>query len=130
MKKFAEVISIPESGVAKVRIRRHSSCGNCGKCDNGAKVEVLVTDTIGVEKGDIVALTISDSSLVGAALLIYLIPLVAFFAGYLLLTYLEVASEGIKMLSGAVLFGAALLLARYVGKRNQSEYELEIKSKV
>lgn len=130
MRKFAEVISTPETGVAKVRIRRHSSCGNCGKCDSGAKVEVLVQDTIGVEKGDTVSLTMAGSSLVGAALLIYLIPLVAFFIGYLMLTYLGVASEGIKVLAGAFLFGVALVLARYIGQKKESDYELKIESKV
>ncbi len=130
MKRFAEVIAIPETGIAKVRIKRHSSCGSCGKCDNGARVEVLVEDSIGVQKGDMVALTLSDSSLINAALLIYLLPLLALIAGYLLAAYLGVASEGVRILLGGVLFVVALVLARYFGQKNNKDYELTIEAKV
>lgn len=72
--------------MAKVVVKRHSSCENCGACGIGAKAEISLTlkNHIGAKVGDRVVIEMHSKALFKAAFLVYTIPLVALVAGFVL----------------------------------------------
>lgn len=72
--------------MAKVIITRHSSCESCGACGIGAKPEIdfMLKNNIGAQVGDRVVIEIRSNALFKAAFLVYIIPLAALIAGFLL----------------------------------------------
>lgn len=72
--------------MAKVIVKRSSACENCGACGMGAKPEMnfMLKNDIGAQVGDQVVIEMHSKALFKAAFLVYTIPLVALFIGFLL----------------------------------------------
>ncbi len=92
MKQTAQVIRIVAPGYVEVRVRRTSACAsahNCGSCDhcsfmeNAPEITVVAEDAHGAGVGDTVTVETASSRVLGAAALLYIVPLVLFFLGYL-----------------------------------------------
>ena len=81
-KTLGKVLST-EDGFAQVAIKRGSMCGescsNCGMCENKGTT-IVVKNPLGAEKGDTVRLGVSTSKGLGAAMLVYLMPVVILIA--------------------------------------------------
>ena len=81
-KTLGKVISA-EGGMAQVTINRGSMCGdscsNCGMCENKG-TKILVKNQAGASKGDTVRLGVSASKGLGAAIVVYLVPVVILIA--------------------------------------------------
>lgn len=73
-------------GEALVRIQRASACGeNCASCSGGcAPSRTTVRAAVEAEcaEGDRVIVEMESGKVIGAAALVYLIPLIMLFAGY------------------------------------------------
>lgn len=81
---------------ALVKITRHSLCSRCAqKCPMASmehetdEIEVLVSNPVGAEKGQLVKIEMGEKSLVTASLLIYLVPVIFLIAGYFAGIYLS-----------------------------------------
>ncbi len=72
--------------MAKIVVRRRSSCENCGACGMGARPEMsfLLNNDIGAKVGDRVVIEMRSKALFKAAFLVYTIPLAALIIGFLL----------------------------------------------
>ena len=88
MEQFGQIIERLENKKAVVKLRHHSICGNCGGCgklfgnpekDREDIVEVL--NPIEAKEGEIVRLESSDSEMLFAAFLLYILPLIGLLAG-------------------------------------------------
>lgn len=81
-KTLGKVIST-EKDLAQVTINRGSMCGdscsNCGMCENKG-TKIVVKNPLGAQKGDTVRLGVSTSKGLGAATLVYLMPVVILIA--------------------------------------------------
>ena len=70
---------------AIVMIERSSSCGescaSCGLCP-GQKAEVKALNEAGANVSDTVIISMADKKVLGAAFLVYIVPLIALIAGY------------------------------------------------
>ena len=82
--QVAKVISL--SGTkATVKVQRHTSCRKCGACNLGivsnTEKAIEVENTLNVHEGDYVMLGIKSGALLSASFILYLIPLLTFFAG-------------------------------------------------
>ena len=86
----AKVVSV-EPGYALVAAERRAACGDCGSRQScgvstvgqwlGSKVHtVRLPNPLGVEPGDSVVVGLSEDRLLGAAVVAYLVPLVAMIA--------------------------------------------------
>lgn len=117
-----------DDGTAQVLCLRQSACsGDCHKCAGCGAVEqkllIIAQNPIGAKPGETVRLR-SDSGpvLLGAAIL-YLMPLVLFLTGYLLLY-----TRNLGFLGGLVGFLAGVLLAvvydRKVAKKKKPQYTI------
>ena len=93
MKQTAQVIRSVSPGYAEVMVRRTSACASahkCGSCDhcsmmeNAPEIIVVAENPNGAQPGDTVTVESATSSVLGAAVLLYVVPFVLFFALYLL----------------------------------------------
>ncbi|MCK8828198.1 SoxR reducing system RseC family protein [Natroniella acetigena] len=127
MKQYAQVVETVDSGQkVKVEVRRHSSCGKCGKCDERNSMILVINNSLSAVKGDMVVLELKESDLLSAALVVYLAPIIGLIAGYLLGGALGIEAESIRILLGFLLFGLTFILARKLGNYRAEKYEAKM----
>jgi len=87
MKQMVRVTAIRPDGTAVVFLQRQSACsGDCHQCSGcGAVRETLFVtaeNPIGAAVGDTVMVETSTATVMKAAVLVYLVPVILFFVGY------------------------------------------------
>ena len=90
MIQTAKVVRVLPDGRAEVAVKRQSACGHdCSKCGGGcAELAVLPTVVVKAENpvramaGDMVTVESSSGRVLGAAMVVYLVPVILFFVGY------------------------------------------------
>ena len=123
MEQIVRVKQTYENGTATVFLQRESACsGDCHKCSGcGAAKEVMIFEAhnpIGARRGDLVVIESGTGPVMKAVGVFYVLPLVLFFAGYLL-------GElwGLGGLFGCLGFAASLVLAvlydRLIAKKEE-----------
>ena len=108
MEQLVRVRQIHEDGTATVLCVRESACsGDCHKCSGcgAAKESILLRadNPIGARTGDLVKVASESGPVLKAAAVLYMLPLVLFFAGYALGAALG--------LSGGLFGGLAFVLS-------------------
>ena len=111
MDQIVRVKKIYEDGTAQVICIRESACsGDCHKCSGcgAAKEAILLTaeNPIGAGVGDLVNIRSETGPVLKAAAVLYMLPLVLFFAGYAL----AVALDQSGALFGALAFMLSIVL--------------------
>ena len=86
MRQTVRVTSVPEPGQAEVFLLRQSACsGDCHSCGGcGAIREELIVraeNPIGAKVGDLVTIETETKTVLTAAFLVYLVPILLFFLG-------------------------------------------------
>ena len=94
MEQLVRVKEVYDNGTAMVIHVRESACsGDCHKCSGcgAAKEAVLFTadNPIGARRGDLVKVESDTGTVLKAAVVLYVLPLVLFFLGYYLGTFLN-----------------------------------------
>ena len=89
MEQLVRVSKVNSDGTAQVVHERLSACsGDCHKCAGcgAAKETMLLTadNPIGARQGDLVVISSRSSPVLAAAAVLYVLPLVLFFLGFLL----------------------------------------------
>lgn len=129
MKQIATVKRMLGSGIAEVTVARETACGHdcesCGGCGTKAgSISVCARTDLSLVPGDKVEIY-SDNRVIGFAALVYLLPLVLFFAGYLMVPFLR---EELRYLCGGIGFSVGIAAAvfgdRAVRRRNAISYEI------
>ena len=87
MEQIVRVREVYDNGTAQVICVRESACsGDCHKCSGcgAARESILLTadNPIGAGEGDLVNLRSETGPVLKAALVLYMMPLALFFAGY------------------------------------------------
>ena len=101
MVQTAKVTRVLADGRAEVAVKRQSACGHdCSKCGGGCS-ELMVSSTVAV---------IAANPVRGAAVIVYLVPFLLFFAGYFLCAAFRLSS-GVSAAVGVAGFALGLLLA-------------------
>ena len=108
MEQLVRVREVYANGTAQVVCVRESACsGDCHKCSGcgAAKETILLTadNPIGAGVGDLVNLRSETGPVLKAAAVLYMMPLVLFFAGY--------AAGAALGLSGALFGGLSFVLS-------------------
>jgi len=129
MTQEVRVLQCYENGTAKVIHIRQSACsGDCHKCSGcGAAQEALqltVRNPIGAQPGDMVVIASEGGPVLAAAAVLYMLPLLLFFLGYLAGSLLWDRGA----LPACICFGAGIALAviydRLVAKKRTSVYTI------
>lgn len=129
MEQTVRVKACNPDGTAQVLHTRQSACsGDCHKCTGCGAVQekMLLTahNPIGAQPGDMVVIRSDTGPVLAAAAMLYMLPLVLFFAGYAIFTAL--GSYG--ALGGCLAFMLGLALAilydRLVLKKKKTVYTI------
>lgn len=122
MEQLAKVISVDEaSGTAVVSVSRKTMCDGCSKADcdgsctmgnmfgSSGEMKATAINEAGAGEGDTVELESPTKSVLSAAALVFIFPIIAAFAAYLI-AYFAGAGEGISLLSALGGFAAAFIV--------------------
>jgi sigma-E factor negative regulatory protein RseC len=125
MEQTVLVKRVLEDGSAEVLRVRESACsGDCHKCSGcGSSQQTMVIraeNPIGAKVGDWVVIEAKSGAVLKAAVMLYIVPLVLFIAGYLLGEHLW--QSGILFALAGLLFGLILvkLLDRHMTKKGSA----------
>lgn len=119
MNEFGEVVEI-QGDMALVNIQRKSACGQCKACELGhsdaKEINLLVENKLSAKVGDSVNLLMETPDFLKAAMIVYLIPLIALFAGIFLGGFvfgvLGINNEILNVGVGLLLMGGSFLFVR------------------
>ena len=129
MDQIVRVKKVYENGTAQVICIRESACsGDCHKCSGcgAAKEAILLTveNPIGAGVGDLVNIRSETGPVLKAAAVLYMLPLVLFFAGYAL----AVALDQSGALFGALAFVLSIVFIvvydRRMAKKENAIYTI------
>ena len=89
MEQTVRVKEVYEDGTALVLHLRQSACsGDCHKCSGCGAAQETITlkalNPIGAAPGDLVSIRAESGPVLKAAAMLYMVPMVLFFAGYIL----------------------------------------------
>ncbi|MBQ4600068.1 MAG: SoxR reducing system RseC family protein [Oscillospiraceae bacterium] len=129
MKQLVRVRKLNPDGTAQVLHIRQSACsGDCHKCSGcGAAQETLLftaENPIGAKPGDLVNVSSDSGPVLAGAAVLYMLPVVLFFAGYLL----GHLAWGMGALVGCLAFVLGIVVAvaydRNVAKKQKTVYTI------
>ena len=111
-------------GRATIEIARSTACGencaSCGLCSNKTILVSAVND-VGAAVGDTVEIDMADRKVLGAAFLVYIVPLIVLIAGYCA-AYAVFKSELFAVVAGLLLMAFTFLVIRYIDKSLKEKY--------
>lgn len=128
MEQEVRVRRVFGNGTAEVIHVRESACsGDCHQCSGcgAAKetVEFLVDDPIGVSPGELVTIRSESAPVLGAAAMLYVLPLVLFYVGYYVGALLGSGALG-GCLAFALGIGLAVVYDRTVARKKRPVYTI------
>jgi positive regulator of sigma E activity len=131
MTQDAVVTKLLPNGMAEVVVIRGTACGgNCGSCESCRFQRELHTEArnlIQAQPGQKVTIESKSSRIFGAAVLVYVMPLLFFLGGYVLAAAFG-AAEGVKILVSfaALLLSACVLVLsqRLNGKKKSIAFDI------
>ena len=123
------MVSVGGSGTAQVAVLRQSACsGDCHKCSGcgAAKEAVLFTadNLIGARRGDLVKVESSTGPVLKAAVVLYVLPLVLFFAGYGLGAALGISGGLVGALAFCLSIALIVVYDRHMAKKDNTIYTI------
>ena len=129
MEQLVRVREVYDNGTAQVICVRESACsGDCHKCSGcgAAKEAILLTadNPIGAGVGDLVNLQSDTGPVLKAAVVLYMMPLVLFFAGYAIGAALDLSGA----VTGSLAFVLSIVLIvaydRRMAKKDNTTYTI------
>jgi sigma-E factor negative regulatory protein RseC len=112
---------------AKVKLQKHAACGDCGACQHGHENMEIVVEALNqanASEGDYVVLDLETANVLGAAFIVYVIPLIAFLISmFFTKTIMEMTGmmnkvELVSALMGFVAMGVTFLII----KKNETRF--------
>ena len=101
------------NNMAEVVVTRSTACGsNCGNCEScifQSEIKTVARNLINAGPGQRVVIESKSSRIYGAALMVYILPMVLALAGYFI-TYAFGAGEGLCILSSFIGLGLGALI--------------------
>ena len=124
MTQIATVKRLIGESQAEVLVRRQSACGHrceaCGGCgpESAAQMTAMADNTLGARPGDTVRVESESRRVLGMAVVLYLVPFLLLFVGYLVATgplgLSEAAGFAVGLACMAAGFAANWLIDRRV----------------
>ncbi len=130
MTQNAIVDKLLGEGRVRVKVERLSACGkSCASCTGGCADKNVITvdadNLIGAKPGQRVVIESSTKGVLGAALLVYILPIFFFLAAYILAALGGAGDAGCILISaGGFLLGAAavVIFNRFVRQDRELRY--------
>ncbi|OPY56263.1 MAG: SoxR reducing system protein RseC [Pelotomaculum sp. PtaU1.Bin035] len=83
-KKTEGIVMALDGKMAKVRASRHSDCDSCGACPGDKATVMDVYNRVDAKVGQRVVIEIPEANMLKAAFVVYMLPLLTTFTGYLI----------------------------------------------
>jgi sigma-E factor negative regulatory protein RseC len=130
MEKQQEGVVIQIQGdMARVKTSRHNDCENCGACPGNSAIVLDARNPLGAKPGQRVAIEIQEINMLKAAFIVYVLPLVAAFAGAVAGSWLadRVGYEALwfQMGGGLALFAVAILYIKFFDHNSRSNVKMQ-----
>ena len=123
MTQFAVIKKVTAPDKVEVEVLRGTACGDdcesCGVCHYASKIRVEATNGVGAQLGDRVEIEARTSRILGAAVLVYVVPFIIFFIGYAIAASFSLG-EGMCMLVSFAAFAVGMGVAVVVGRRQKN----------
>ncbi len=112
MRETGKVLRKIDPHLAEVEIRSSSACAKCGLChfDRSGIISMDAKNDIGASVGDDVEIEIPEGRVILSSLMIFILPIIAFFGGYLL--------KG--LVSGVICLALYLIFLYFYDKRTKT----------
>ena len=125
MTQEAVVTRVFPNNMAEVAVTRTTACG--GNCIFQSQLKTMAKNGISASPGQRVLIESKSSNVFGAALLVYIMPLLFFLVGFAL-AYSLGASEGIciAVSFAGLILGAAILVLSQRLKKNKNPITFDI----
>ena len=129
MQQLVRVRQAHEDGTATVVHIRESACsGDCHKCSGcGAAKEAILLEaknSIGANMGDLVIIESETGPVLKAAAVMYMLPMVFFFAGYALAAMLGLSGALFGTLAFLLSIVLIVMYDRRMAKKNNTIYTI------
>ncbi|MCX7779478.1 MAG: SoxR reducing system RseC family protein [Negativicutes bacterium] len=129
MEKSQEgIVLATVNGIAKVKVARHSSCENCGSCPGNTAAVLEARNPVDARPGQRVLLEMQQDSIVKAAFIVFILPLLGVFAGASGGTYLAdallVPANPVQIGGGIFGFTISLYAIRRFDRRARSDNDM------
>lgn len=133
MKQYGTVVELTQ-GKATLQIPRSTACGDkCGSCSSHCKqekIEIDVKNRLNAVVGDRVEVESETKTILGAAFLVYIVPVVMLFVGMIVANMIAnsmgiLLNEFVSLLIGVV-FMAITFLGIRLYDRQHSKKQIEI----
>ena len=129
MEQMARVKRMLPDGMAQVIVIRESACsGDCHKCSGcGAAQEAIIFEAgnpIGAKTGDLVTVSSETGPVLKAAVVLYMLPLVLFFAGYALGAALGISGGLCGCLAFVLSVALIIVYDRHLAKKDNTIYTI------
>jgi sigma-E factor negative regulatory protein RseC len=129
MEQLVRIVRNDPDGTAQVLLVRESACsGDCHKCSGcgAAKQTMMITaqNPIGAPVGSVVTIQSESAPVLKAAAVLYMLPLVLFFPGYILGAQLWQLGGLVGGLAFTLGIAGAVLYDRLVMKKKQTVYTI------
>lgn len=131
MTQEAVVTRVFPNNMAEVAVTRTTACGgNCGNCEScifQSELKAFAKNKISAQPGQKVIIESKSSKVFGAAMLVYVMPLIFFLVGFAV-AYMLGASEGIcvAVSFAALVLGAAVMVISQRVKKNKDPITFDI----
>lgn len=132
MTQTAIVSKLLPGGYAQVDVERISACGkSCASCGAGCEskriISVKAENTVSARVGDRVYIESSTKGIMGAAFLVYIVPIALFFIAYVAASMLSASETLAIIISLAAFFAGAAgvcIYNRYVRGDKDIEHKI------
>ena len=131
MTQDAVVTKVLPNDMAEVAVARTTACGgNCGSCEScifQSELKTIAHNTIGAGIGQKVVIESKSSKIFGAAMLVYIMPLVLFIAAYAI-AYVAGAQEDLCIAISflGLIAGAVIMVLSQRLKKDKNPITFEI----
>lgn len=105
---------------SKVKLLRHTACGNCGACqlgDDQKDIMLVARNNVNANVGDMVEVSMATGGVLSAAFIMYVIPLVGLFVGLMLGQFLFSGNDGLVALVGVLIMALAFFIIKLNDKK-------------
>jgi len=128
MRSTGIIVETLDHSIAKLQMKQHSACAECGKChtENESKdLIVEVDNAVGAKVGDFVEVDLEAANVLQAAAIAYLIPLASLLVGviasYQILNI--IGYSGSMEVASAVVGFITMAISYIIIKMNDSKFK-------
>ena len=105
---------------AQIKVGRHNDCKNCGACPGNDSVIIIANNQVGAKPGQRVLFEVKEKSILKAAFIVFILPLVALFTGVMLGgvsgEYIGINIRMLQIMGGIIAFLLSLAVIKVFDK--------------